>query len=463
MSSPSTVAALDLPPGAKVVVTGQQVGLLTGPLLTVLKAARAISYAAEVASSPATAAVVPLFWAAADDHDLAEVHHTYALNAQEEAQKFRIDLPLESAAASEVEIPPDSARRLLEELFAAAGVEPAAFPLTPFLPVGGDTLASWFCRALRAVLGTHAPRIVVPAQLNRAGRSVYDQALRDDGAIRDALAAGAAANQAAGLATPLPVDADPPLFVIERTARWRVRHGSRSGEFRVGEKTLSRAALLDLAHDGTPRLSANVALRTILQAATLPCIAYVAGPTELLYYRQLEPLHRLFAVPFPTLVRRPHATLLTTAAARAARKLGLEPDALRAALDARAAAGPDRAAADPLLARGEQLRGEVAAWLATLQEGRPALKSATERRSTQLLQSFDGALERARATLADGALHAGARWSTLERCVRPRGRPQERVLNILPFLAERGPALIEQLLALRGEPGADGVVPHSVL
>ncbi len=302
MSPSTTVAELELPAGAKVVVTGQQVGLLTGPLLTVLKAARAISYAADLMKAAPAAPVVPLFWAAADDHDLAEVHHAYALNGQEEAQKFRVDLPFESAASSEVEIPTDSASKLLGEFVAAAGIDPKTLPLTPYLPERGDTLSSWFCRALRAVLGAHAPRIVVPAQLNAAARSVYDQALRDDGAIREALAAGTAANQAAGLAAPLPIDDDPPLFVIERTTRLRVRRSPRAGEYLVGDRSWSRTALLDLAHGGTPRLSANVALRTIVQAATLPCVAYVAGPTELLYYRQLEPLHRLFAVAFPTLV-----------------------------------------------------------------------------------------------------------------------------------------------------------------
>lgn len=469
MTRPTPPPELQLPTGATVVVTGQQVGLLTGPLLTLLKATRAVSFAAEAdktarSATPSTATpapVVPLFWAAADDHDLAEIHHTYALNPKEEAQKFRIDVQSVRGAASEIAVPTDSATALVGELFAVAAIDPAAFPLDAYLPRAGDSLADWFCRCLTAILGHHAPRIVLPAQLNAAARGVYDQALRDDGAIEQALAEGAAANREAGIAAPLPVEADPPLFVIEPGARTHVRRTGRPGEFLLGERTISRAALLDLAHAGVPRLSANVALRTIVQAATLPCIAYVAGPTELLYYRQLEPLHRLFGVAFPTLVRRPQATVLTTAAARAARKLGVAPDGLLAALDARAAAPPGPAA--PLLARGTELRAEVTTWIEALQAESPALKSATERRATQLLQSLDGVLERASAAIADGALQAGARWSTLQNVVRPRGKPQERVLNVLPFLAERGPALIEQFLALRGEPGPDGVVPHAVL
>src|SRR5580692_4584835 len=58
--------------GARAVVTGQQVVLFGGPLLTILKAATAVARAKE-----ATAATgvehVPIFWLATEDHDLEEV------------------------------------------------------------------------------------------------------------------------------------------------------------------------------------------------------------------------------------------------------------------------------------------------------------------------------------------------------------------------------------------------------
>lgn len=452
-------ASLALPQGSRVVVTGQQVGVLTGPLLTVLKAARAVSKAGELSAS-GSGPVLPLFWAASDDHDLDEIHHTYAIDDRGDLRKLRIELPGLRGAASEVGVHLESGIALARELFATAGIDAGAFPIEPWLPREHDTLGSWFRRCLTQVLGRHAPRVVEPRELNAAARPVYERALRDDGAIRRALEAGAAANAAAALSAPLPADDDPPLFLIEAGARTRVRRGARPGEFLVGERTYSRAALLDLATSGLPRLSANVALRPIVQAATLPVLAYVAGPTEIVYYRQLEPLHRLFEVPFPELVRRPQATLLSTATARAARKLGVAPDALLAALAARDGAAPPK---NELLDHGAALRRDVAAYVERLLAASPAVKSAADRRAGQLLQSFDGLLERAGTAFAEGEQVEGARWSALSTALRPRGRPQDRSLNVLPFLAERGPALIDALLALRGEPDAGGVVPDPVL
>ena len=63
--------------GARTVVTGQQVGLFGGPLLTLLKAATAIRKA-QVASE-AGVPHVPVFWMATEDHDLHEVNQATLL------------------------------------------------------------------------------------------------------------------------------------------------------------------------------------------------------------------------------------------------------------------------------------------------------------------------------------------------------------------------------------------------
>ena len=60
------------------VTTGQQPGLLIGPLYTLYKALSAAAIAErfqEILGRP----VVPLFWVAGDDHDFAEANHTSVL------------------------------------------------------------------------------------------------------------------------------------------------------------------------------------------------------------------------------------------------------------------------------------------------------------------------------------------------------------------------------------------------
>ncbi|MEI7646640.1 MAG: bacillithiol biosynthesis BshC, partial [Chloroflexales bacterium] len=62
----------ELATGRRAVVTaGQQVGLFTGPLLTLAKAAAALSLVRELGRSGEEAGA--LFWCASEDHDLVEV------------------------------------------------------------------------------------------------------------------------------------------------------------------------------------------------------------------------------------------------------------------------------------------------------------------------------------------------------------------------------------------------------
>ena len=72
---PATARNLDrLEAGAAAIVTGQQVGLFSGPAYTFYKALSAVRCAEETTSRGTQA--VPIFWLATEDHDLAEVNHS---------------------------------------------------------------------------------------------------------------------------------------------------------------------------------------------------------------------------------------------------------------------------------------------------------------------------------------------------------------------------------------------------
>ena len=61
-------------------VTGQQVGFLSGPAYTVFKALTAVKLAAFLNEHGTPA--VPIFWLATEDHDLAEVDHAWVFNQE---------------------------------------------------------------------------------------------------------------------------------------------------------------------------------------------------------------------------------------------------------------------------------------------------------------------------------------------------------------------------------------------
>src|SRR5436305_1896776 len=87
----SDTAAVDkLAGGAVAVVTGQQPGLFTGPLFTILKAITAIKLARMITEAGVSA--VPVFWIAAEDHDHEEIAGTHILDRDSGLRQLRADL-----------------------------------------------------------------------------------------------------------------------------------------------------------------------------------------------------------------------------------------------------------------------------------------------------------------------------------------------------------------------------------
>jgi uncharacterized protein YllA (UPF0747 family) len=95
-AGPAVFANIDkLRGGARAVVTGQQVGLLGGPLLTLLKAATAVARAKQASRSTGVEHV-PVFWLATEDHDLEEVDQV-SLLTKDSVETLRAELKVAGA------------------------------------------------------------------------------------------------------------------------------------------------------------------------------------------------------------------------------------------------------------------------------------------------------------------------------------------------------------------------------
>src|ERR1039457_2109768 len=78
-------------PGTVVVATGQQVGLFSGPAYTVFKALHAARLAEWLTANGIPA--VPGFWVATEDHDFAEVNHTWVFDSEYHPVKLELRRP----------------------------------------------------------------------------------------------------------------------------------------------------------------------------------------------------------------------------------------------------------------------------------------------------------------------------------------------------------------------------------
>ena len=91
LNGPSPALDLLARPGTVAVVTGQQVGLFSGPCYTVYKALTAVRIAERFKEQGIAA--VPVFWLATEDHDFEEVNHAWNFDSGHDAFKQSVISP----------------------------------------------------------------------------------------------------------------------------------------------------------------------------------------------------------------------------------------------------------------------------------------------------------------------------------------------------------------------------------
>ena len=417
-----------------VVTTGQQPGLFTGPLYTIYKALSAIAVAARLEHERGVP-VVPVFWVAGDDHDFAEANHAWVIDRAGALQQ--IVLRERPAAAPQLPLARESSG---PDAAAALAALAAALPDSEFK---ADTLA-WLTAAYQPDRSlADAGADALHALLGSRGLAVFRA--HDPSAKR-----AAAPWLLKGLGVQLE-DGLSPVLVEAQQGRDRLRIDASGLTARRSGEHFDRTEIERLAREAPERLSPNVLLRPVVEAALFPTVAYMGGPGELEYLPQAAPIFQQLGVTAPAPLPRWSGVLVEsriakvldrynltladlatppgTIEARLVRE-GLPPEvtdafaSLKGSLEERYGALGDLVKRlDPTLER-------------TVQSARNAALGGAQEIEKKLVAS----LKRADDTLAGQIARARA-------ALMPNGKPQERVLTAASFLGRYGRGLLDEIAA----------------
>jgi len=416
------------------VTTGQQPALFTGPLYTVHKALSAIALAARLEQERGIP-VVPVFWVAGDDHDFAEANHAAVLDKEGEV----VNIVLRERVHEAPQLP------LFREILGpdtrvAIDALDAALPDAEFKP----DVRRWLESTFRA-----------DANLADAGAGALDQLLAGRGLAvfraHDRHAKRAAAPWIVKALDQTLADGLTPVLVEGTLGRDRLRKDGNDFVTRRSAERFTRAELEQIAAETPERLSPNVLLRPVIEAALFPTLAYVGGPGEMEYLPESAPLFANLGVTPQAHVPRWSGIVIEARIDKILTKHGLTPADFATKpgeLEARFA----QAELPPELAESlQQLRADVEARYArisgevqqldptlerTVQSARNAALAGTNEIEKKLVAS----VKRTQGTLLRQM--ARARNSLL-----PGGKPQERVLTIASFLARHGSSVLDDVAA----------------
>ena len=289
-ASPKTLANIArLRGGASASVTGQQVGLLGGPLFSILKALTAVKLAEE--ATAAGTETIPIFWLATADHDLAEVNHALlpgpdgSLHTLAASSRGVEDAPVGTVVfGPEIEPVVRSAVELL-------GATPATELLREsYRP--GESLGSAFARLFSGLFAEFGVILIDPSdqEFHALAEPVYRAAIERAAELDEALLARGQALEDAGYHQQVKVTPSSTLlFTLKGGARIPVHRRANGGnavEFLVRGDAVSREELLGQIAAAPQLFSPNVLLRPVVQDYLLPTVAYTGGAAEVAYFAQ---------------------------------------------------------------------------------------------------------------------------------------------------------------------------------
>lgn len=443
-----------------VIATGQQPGIMGGPLYTLYKAAAAVRWA-ERLESELRRPVLAVFWIASDDDDLAEVNTLRWRDADGAWRAYRYQPKQYRAGTPLYDVPVEpQLRDALAEIFSRAGQSEFA----PFLAerIGAIVeesadLEALFARTMAWLLGRHAPLFVSPRMkwVRTRAAPIFEREIAT--ACESSRRVIEAGRQLGALGFQPRLQRRPDqvnCFVCRNGLRHRITRAADGFEIRGPEGNkdrVGRKELMDMLRDDPGRFGPNVVTRPIVQDSILPTVGYVAGPGEVGYLAQLRPVYDLFDAPMPIVLPRPRLCLIEPRVERALAKLGLDPRSVAAATADELNSLLEQAATpadveQKLLSARVRLSEAVEFIAQQIDRSDPAVSRAFDRLVEAVQRSMDKLAERQRRAAIERNEAASRAAETVRQGLWPDGIVQERALTVFfPFLLLFGHSLIEKL------------------
>jgi bacillithiol biosynthesis cysteine-adding enzyme BshC len=441
--------------GGAVVTTGQQPGLLGGPLYSLYKGISAIRLA-ERLEDLLGRPVLPVFWVASEDHDWDEADHTYVIDTTNELVRLQVQdpghghralhrIPLGDEIAAVVE---QAIENLPETDFSGPYFDQLRDAYKP-----GGTLADGFTEVLwnlLAPLGMCFADAASPA-IKELSRPVLLEELEHSLVHETLLREDANKLDSSGFAPQVPIlDGAVNLFLEGPDGRDRIYRRGDAFELCRSRESVSTKSVRERVESDPLSLSPNVLLRPVVESTIFPVLSYVGGPGEAAYYAQLKRLFEAHGLMMPVIYPRHAVTVIEAKIRKRLDKFSLDVESLNRPLhEIMSDIAQEEVPDDVRRALGE-LKGAVARGSADLLKAAttidPTLKGPVTNARNSALAAFQAAERKIVQSVKREQEVASNQLEVAQRHLFPDGQPQERMLAPLYYLVRYGSDFVESLV-----------------
>ena len=439
------------------VVSGQQAGLLGGPLYTIYKALSAVKLAECMAQRGIK--TVPVFWIATEDHDFAEVAEAGFIDRDCRFNTVRIAEEIHTDGLPVGRVTLDqSIETTVQSLLSSLPKTEFTDDLEALLHDAygrGKKFGDAFAQIMTALLGHKGLILVDPmdSELKKLAAPLYADAAHHAHEIAAAIVARSRDLEAAGYhAQVTPSEDSFPLFIHdENGARRALTRNSRGNYQAKGNgEDYSANEIAGWALREPERFSPNVTLRSVVQDFLFPTIAYYGGSAEIAYFAQTSVVYRILERPVTPILLRAGLTFVEKHTWRALERYGIRLEDFFAGPDhviARVVAGYlGKETAAKFEHTTETFNKELDGLQQQLKRVDPTLADALEKGRRKINYQVDGLRTRFnRAQVArDEAVQRQLQHAA--DLLYPEKTLQERRLNITSLLARHGRYVIDWIL-----------------
>ncbi|MDE3057256.1 MAG: bacillithiol biosynthesis cysteine-adding enzyme BshC [Bacteroidota bacterium] len=299
------------------IVTGQQLGLFTGPLYTLYKTITAIRLAEKLTAEYPEFNFVPVFWVEGEDHDFEEVNHTFIISSTNQIAKIEylpegklpernlgavgniifdqfIDLTLAALEGNlqETEFKPGLVSEMKAHYKSGTTFSKAFLGLmNRYVEDSGIVFLNPMHPEFKQLLKPVFQKEI--SSITKISRRVIDKSAELEEHYHAQIKSK-------------PLN----LFMFHKEGRFHIEPRENDFSLKGTRRFISKEEINTLVEQSPELFSPNVVLRPICQDTLLPTLAYVAGPSEIAYFAQLKPVYDFFDLPMPVIYPRASATIL---------------------------------------------------------------------------------------------------------------------------------------------------------
>ncbi|MEO8208980.1 MAG: bacillithiol biosynthesis cysteine-adding enzyme BshC [bacterium] len=300
------------------VVSGQQLGLLSGPYYTILKAINTVQLADNLNKKFPDYKFVPVFWLESDDHDFLEINNINIISKENELKNIQY---YEGGIESEKYLKPTGNIIIdkyinqfidsLEESFNNSDFSASLFSSIRNSYKDGVNIKTAFSRFINSIIKDKGLIFIDPSdkEFKKLLKPLFELELNTSPQVCEKVI-----NTSVELEEKFDVQVKPKainLFYIHEGSRYLLEPRENNiYALKNSRQKFSKEELYNILESNPERFSWNVVTRPVCQDYLLPTIAYIGGPSEISYFAQFKEVYKFFNVPMPVIYPRTSVTII---------------------------------------------------------------------------------------------------------------------------------------------------------